>query len=54
MPQLADNEILTMEVVGENLGFYADKDIFGFFFTAILFLTLLAELPLPDTRPICG
>ena len=31
MPQLADSEILTMEIVGETLGFDTDKDIFGFF-----------------------
>lgn len=31
MPQMADSEILTMEIVGEILGFDTDKDIFGFF-----------------------
>lgn len=31
MPQLADSEILTMEIVGEILGFDTDKDIVGFF-----------------------
>ena len=31
MPQVADSEILTMEIVGEILGFDTDKDIFGFF-----------------------
>ena len=31
LPQLADSEVLTMEIVGEILGFDTDKDIFGFF-----------------------
>ena len=31
LPQMADSEILTMEIVGEILGFDTDKDIFGFF-----------------------
>ena len=31
MPQLTDSEVLTMEIVGEILGFDTDKDIFGFF-----------------------
>jgi len=31
LPQLADSEVLTMEIVGEMLGFDTDKDIFGFF-----------------------
>jgi hypothetical protein len=31
MPQLADSEVLTMEIVGEILGFDTDKNIFGFF-----------------------
>ena len=31
MPQVTDSEILTMEIVGEILGFDTDKDIFGFF-----------------------
>lgn len=31
MPQVADSETLTMEIVGGLLGFYADKDMFGFF-----------------------
>ena len=30
-PQMADSEVLTMEIVGEILGFDTDKDIFGFF-----------------------
>ena len=30
MPQLADSEVLTIEIVGEILGFDTDKDIFGF------------------------
>jgi hypothetical protein len=31
LPQMADSEVLTMEIVGEILGFDTDKDIFGFF-----------------------
>jgi len=31
LPQLADSEVLTIEIVGEILGFDTDKDIFGFF-----------------------
>lgn len=31
LPQLADSEVLTIEIVGEMLGFDTDKDIFGFF-----------------------
>ena len=31
LPQLADSEVLTMEIVGEMLGFDTDKNIFGFF-----------------------
>jgi len=31
LPQLADSEVLTMEIVGEILGFDTDKNIFGFF-----------------------
>ena len=31
MPQMTDSEVLTMEIVGEILGFDTDKDIFGFF-----------------------
>jgi len=31
VPQLADSEVLTIEIVGEILGFDADKKIFGFF-----------------------
>lgn len=31
LPQLLDSEVLTMEIVGEILGFDTDKDIFGFF-----------------------
>jgi hypothetical protein len=31
LPQLADSEVLTMEIVGEILGLDTDKDIFGFF-----------------------
>lgn len=31
MPQMTDSEVLTMEIVGEMLGFDTDKDIFGFF-----------------------
>jgi hypothetical protein len=31
MPQISDSEVLTMEIVGEILGFDTDKDIFGFF-----------------------
>jgi len=31
LPQLADSEILTMEIVGEILGFDTDKKIFEFF-----------------------
>jgi len=30
-PQMADSEVLTMEIVGEILGFDTDKNIFGFF-----------------------
>jgi hypothetical protein len=30
-PQVADSEVLTMEIVGEILGFDTDKDIFEFF-----------------------
>ena len=30
-PQITDSEVLTMEIVGEMLGFDTDKDIFGFF-----------------------
>ena len=29
--QMTDSEVLTMEIVGEMLGFDTDKDIFGFF-----------------------
>ena len=32
-PQLSDSEVLTIEIVGEILGFDTDKDIFGFFRT---------------------
>lgn len=31
LPQMADSEILTIEIVGEILGFDTNKDIFGFF-----------------------
>lgn len=31
LPQMSDSEVLTMEIVGEILGFDTDKDIFGFF-----------------------
>ncbi len=31
LPQMADSEVLTMEIIGEMLGFDTDKDIFGFF-----------------------
>jgi hypothetical protein len=31
LPQMADSEVLTIEIVGEILGFDTDKDIFGFF-----------------------
>ena len=31
LPQLADSEVLTIEIVGEILGFDTDKNIFGFF-----------------------
>jgi hypothetical protein len=31
LPQMADSEVLTMEIVGEILGLDSDKDIFGFF-----------------------
>ena len=31
LPQLADSEVLTMEIVGEYLGLQTDKDIFKFF-----------------------
>jgi hypothetical protein len=31
LPQMADSEVLTMEIVGEILGFDTDKNIFGFF-----------------------
>ncbi len=31
IPQMADSEVLTMEIVGEMLGLDTDKDIFGFF-----------------------
>jgi len=31
MPQMADSEVLTMEIVGEMLGFDTDKEIFRFF-----------------------
>lgn len=31
MPQMADSEVLTMEIVGEVLGFDTDKEIFRFF-----------------------
>jgi hypothetical protein len=31
LPQMADSEVLAMEIVGEILGFDTDKDIFGFF-----------------------
>jgi hypothetical protein len=31
LPQLADSEVLTMEIVGEIPGFDTDKEIFGFF-----------------------
>jgi hypothetical protein len=30
-PQMTDSEVLTMEIVGEMLGFDTDKDIVGFF-----------------------
>lgn len=33
LPQLADSEVLTMEIVGESLGFETDTDIFWFFKT---------------------
>lgn len=36
LPQLADSEVLTMEIVGEMLGFDTDKDIFGFFWNFYL------------------
>ncbi len=31
MPQMADSEVLTMEIIGEMLGFDTDKEIFRFF-----------------------
>ena len=31
VPQMTDSEVLTMEIVGEILGFDTDKEIFGFF-----------------------
>lgn len=31
LPKLSDSEVITMEIVGEYLGFYKDKDIYKYF-----------------------